>query len=627
MHDWRVAGFTELRELGSGAQGRVVLARHDGSGRVFAIKYLYAPGPGFQREARLLAQVPGPHVARLFHVFEEPGRGAAMVMEAVPGVPLMELLEQRGALAPEAALAVLKGSLLGLAAAHAVRIVHRDYKPANVIVPGNGPSKLIDFGIATPAGTASRSGTPAYMAPEQWHGTPASPATDVYAATCVFFECVAGERPYPGSDGPALMAQHTSAPIPVERAPGPVRPLISRGMAKDPALRPPGAAAFVAELEQVAVAGYGPDWERRGLRLLAEAAAALLAASPLVALLLQSGASTGTAVTATGAGATGAGATGGAGAGAAGGAGDSAGGAGGAAGGAGGAAGGAGGAGSGAAATGVGSLVGAKAVMGVAVLALAAGAGAVAVHHVTSGGSRAAAKPRHAPTAQAVTVAAVTPCKNLSLNGNSSPATVPASVRLPSVVKLPGDARVAGYADAVSSIPIYLIGPGAANCGYSIGADGNSSMTLSPDSTYQVSAQYSVGGESIVESSACQSFADVASEIRGLLQTPQNCTVDSTAAAQRHLLETGQPRFHVALSKQTPQQPPTGSYVDVSLQFLNTTKNLLDLESVSCLLPAAQSDICSAALTYFLIQGANGISIPQPALARQISAFVQASRT
>lgn len=78
-------------------------------------------------------------------------------------------------MAPEAALTVLKGSLLGLAAAHAVGVVHRDYKPANVVVQPDGTSKLIDFGIAVLTGQGSRAGTPAYMAPEQWQGGPASP--------------------------------------------------------------------------------------------------------------------------------------------------------------------------------------------------------------------------------------------------------------------------------------------------------------------------------------------------------------------------------------------------------------------------------------------------------------------
>ncbi|WP_207943437.1 serine/threonine-protein kinase [Actinomadura sp. KC345] len=289
MDDWRLREFTEDRELGRGGQGRVVLARHTTSGTPVAIKYLVRADAravaGLQAEAQMLGRLTSPYVARLYR-FVESEQGAAIVMEAINGASLKEVLREHGALAPEAALLVLKGSLLGLAAAHAVGVVHRDYKPANVVVRADGLSKLVDFGVAVLAGAGSSAGTPVYMAPEQWRGEPAAPATDVYAATCVFVECVTGHRPFAAADRVALMNQHLSAPVDVADVPEPLRPLVQAGMAKNPAERPESAAEFVTWLEIAAAAAYGSDWERRGVRALAAAAVALAALFPLGALAL-----------------------------------------------------------------------------------------------------------------------------------------------------------------------------------------------------------------------------------------------------------------------------------------------------------------------------------------------------
>lgn len=298
MSGWRIPGFEELHELGTGAQGRVVLARRQTTGEMVAIKYL-APElltdprhmAMFRDEVNMLARVANPHVARL-HEYVETPQGAAIIMEAVNGVSLRDVLGQSPPLPPEGALLVLKGSLQGLAAAHATGVVHRDYKPANVVVESNGNSKLIDFGIAVLAGEGATSGTPAYMAPEQWHGAPATPATDVYSATCVFFECVTGHPPYASGETTTLRRMHESAPVPAEAVPEALRGLVAHGMAKYPTQRPPGAEQFVTMLEQVAISSYGPDWERRGWAALGAATAVLAAAFPAAALGMTSGATT-----------------------------------------------------------------------------------------------------------------------------------------------------------------------------------------------------------------------------------------------------------------------------------------------------------------------------------------------
>jgi eukaryotic-like serine/threonine-protein kinase len=288
--DWTVPGYTEERELGRGGSGKVVAAVNDATGQRVAIKYLSSAlvrDPafmwGFRTEAQMLRSLGVPQVVQVYDYVEEPGQGAAIVMELVDGVSLHEMIARRGPTGPEAALAVLKGSLLGLAAAHTLGIVHRDYKPENILVDSAGNSKLADFGVAVKVGKqASAAGTPLYMAPEQWHGAPASPAADVYAATAVFFECLTGKTPFSGKLQ-RLKEQHVTAAVPVDRVGAPLQGLITRGMAKNPAGRPQSAIAFVAELEAVAGATYGPDWEERGRRHLAERAAALLA------LLLRTG--------------------------------------------------------------------------------------------------------------------------------------------------------------------------------------------------------------------------------------------------------------------------------------------------------------------------------------------------
>jgi serine/threonine-protein kinase len=299
--DWTVPGYLEERRLGAGASGRVVAAVSEATGERVAIKYLSAALVGdpafmwrFRAEAALQRSLDVPQIVQVFDYVEEPGRGAAIVMELVDGASLHQMIGQRGPASPEAALAVLKGSLLGLAAAHAAGIVHRDYKPENVLVDADGSSKLADFGVAVRAGKRQpTAGTPLYMAPEQWNGAPSSPATDIYAAAAVFFECLTGATPFTGRL-PRLRQLHATAAVPVDTITAPpLRDLITRGMAKNPADRPQGAIAFVSELESAAAAAYGPDWEERGRGHLAVRAAALLP------LLLAGGGTAGSSGTST----------------------------------------------------------------------------------------------------------------------------------------------------------------------------------------------------------------------------------------------------------------------------------------------------------------------------------------
>jgi serine/threonine protein kinase len=281
---WEVPGYTTLKVLGSGGFGEVVLARHDASGTLVAVKFLrqnLLADPEFtemfRAEAGVLASMDDRNIVRLYQYVESTA-GAAIVMELVDGVSVREILSRQGKTSAEAALVVLQGSLLGLAAAHARGVVHRDYKPENVLVDAHGTSKLTDFGIAARAGdTPIPAGTVAYAPPEQFAGGTASPAGDVYAATATFYECLTGHPPFTGQTMEELRSQHLSAPVPMDPVPRPLQALVAAGMAKDPAYRPADADALVARLRDAATSAYGPDWEDRGRASLA-AAALLLAA-------------------------------------------------------------------------------------------------------------------------------------------------------------------------------------------------------------------------------------------------------------------------------------------------------------------------------------------------------------
>ncbi|MBF8194637.1 serine/threonine protein kinase, partial [Nonomuraea sp. K274] len=289
-----VPGYREVRQLGAGRTGRVFLATYQSTGAYVAIKYLNATlrrdtefMDRFRAETHELVEIDDPNVVRCYEYVETATR-AAIVMELVDGVSLRTLLTEHGRTSPEAALAVLKSTLLALAAVHERGVPHRDVKPENVLVQADGTSKLADFGVVVHAEEPGvPAGSPEYMSPELWTQDRAGPPADLYAAACVLFEAVKGRPPYRAHkedaelDVPALRDKHLVEPVPIEVAPDTLRDLLKRGMAKDPAARYASAGQFAAELEEDAVAGYGPDWEKRGRRHLAELATLLALRFPL----------------------------------------------------------------------------------------------------------------------------------------------------------------------------------------------------------------------------------------------------------------------------------------------------------------------------------------------------------
>ena len=215
----------------------------------------------FRREAQAVARLSHPNVVTVIDRGEEDGH-QFIVFEYVDGVTLKDHVAQRGPLPTREALGI--GIEVGeaLSYAHGLGIVHRDVKPQNVILNGNGSAKVSDFGIArsvdvekgvTQTGTVI--GTGDYIAPEQASGQPAVPASDVYGVGCVLFELLTGSPPFSGSSFVDVAMQHIHTPPPsvLERrsdVPPRVAAAVDRALAKDPADRFPSMDSFVAELRE-----------------------------------------------------------------------------------------------------------------------------------------------------------------------------------------------------------------------------------------------------------------------------------------------------------------------------------------------------------------------------------------
>jgi peptide/nickel transport system substrate-binding protein len=255
------------QRLGTGGMGEVWRSTDEVLGRTVAIKIMLpnlTEDPGFTarflHEARIMASVRHPGVVAV-HDFRNDGSAAMLVMEFVEGEPLSAILRRAGRLAPAHALSVIAEAADALQAAHVKGIVHRDVKPANLLVRPDGSVVIIDFGIAasdavtrlTAAGTVM--GTAAWMSPEQAAGQAATPASDIYALGVVAYECLAGRRPFEGEHPHSILLKHLHEEPPTLT--GDIPPaavdLVARALAKEPPDRWPSAA----DLAAAARAGYG----------------------------------------------------------------------------------------------------------------------------------------------------------------------------------------------------------------------------------------------------------------------------------------------------------------------------------------------------------------------------------
>jgi eukaryotic-like serine/threonine-protein kinase len=260
------------RRIGRGAMGDIYLATDDLLGREVAVKVLadrYAADPAirerFKREALAAARLSSePGTTTIYDVGDWHGR-PFIVMEHVGGGSLEDRLRRDGAQPPGRVLAWLEQAGAALDAAHRHGIVHRDVKPANLLLNDRGEVLVADFGIASAAGLDSMTltgtvlGTAGYLSPEQARGERAGPASDLYSLAVVAYEQLSGERPFENDSPTAEASAHVNAPVPsiAERCKGlppGVDRVFQRALAKDPRRRFGSAAEFVGELRN-ALAG------------------------------------------------------------------------------------------------------------------------------------------------------------------------------------------------------------------------------------------------------------------------------------------------------------------------------------------------------------------------------------
>jgi len=237
-------------EIGQGSVATVYLAKDLERNRVVALKVIQPElaeesqfARRFQREAKLLARLDSPHVIKVLDYGEEEGL-TFIVLEYVEGRTLAAILEEEGALEVEWALSLARQVAQGLAHADEAGIVHRDIRPANVIVAPSGLLKIMDFGIARGADLSQLTvtgilGSPHYLSPEQAEGKEVDIRSDIYSLGVTLFEMLTGQRPYEDENAVDIVLKHLQEPIPSlrqfdEEIPGEVDELVKRCLAKDP---------------------------------------------------------------------------------------------------------------------------------------------------------------------------------------------------------------------------------------------------------------------------------------------------------------------------------------------------------------------------------------------------------
>ncbi len=305
-------GHYQLQELiGRGGMGEVYRAYDTKTDRIVAVKVLppnMAADETFQarfrRESQAAAGLNDPHVVPI-HSFGEIDGRLYLDMRLIEGRNLGSILnETKKPLSPEFSVKVAEQVATALDAAHAAGLIHRDVKPSNILITDRDFVYLIDFGLARTAGevglttAGSTLGTMAYMAPERFEGKPVDPTSDIYALTCVLYECLTGARPYPAQSLEQQIAGHMTQPIPQPSAVDPklaaFDDVIAKGMAKKPSKRYQTAAELAAAARRalnapVRMAGSGRHSARRAAPTGRRVSGRMVAAAVAVAVLVVAG--------------------------------------------------------------------------------------------------------------------------------------------------------------------------------------------------------------------------------------------------------------------------------------------------------------------------------------------------
>ena len=247
---YRFGPLEGVRSLGRGLTGEVFEARNP-AGQRFVVKRLrphlcgHVDVQRFLRESKIMLRLAHPNIMPVLRV-ESNAAPPFFVMPLVPGQAIAEVLAERGRLPVSLAARIAADVARGLAQAHAVGIVHRDVKPANLYLAASGNTLVFDFGLAKVTGdesltaTGSILGTPAYMAPEQIRGGSVDGRTDVYSLGVTIYELILGKNPFLAADMiETLRSQLEDMPRRLDalvphKVPTELGELIHRMMAKDP---------------------------------------------------------------------------------------------------------------------------------------------------------------------------------------------------------------------------------------------------------------------------------------------------------------------------------------------------------------------------------------------------------